>query len=274
MNRCDICLEEECRTRGMEPGSCNCDTCVNIAKCTKVLRPTIRITTKCTQKCDHCCFSCSPTKKKMMTVSTAIKLNTFLFSNKIDIISLMGGEFICNPDWKEIFDILVPGKKYVRLVTNGDWGDHDEVAKFLSKFSNLKVSVSFDRWHTNAHVYHAEKAMILQGIKYNIATEEDVKEDSVVPVGNAELSGSFGFYSSFGTYCSNPDHKYAFLIDEDGKIYKCGFGVWDYAHIDDHIDGSFRARFKEFGMKCEKIFISNCASCYRSYSHSKVKGEW
>ena len=69
-------------------------------------------------------------------------------------------------------------------------------------------------------------------------------EFNLVPIGRAESSG--GLYSMFGCYCQNPKHHYSFLIDEVGKIYKCGFGVWNYADIDDYIDGGFAPRFKEF----------------------------
>ena len=42
-----------------------------------------------------------------------------------------------------------------------------------------------------------------------------------------------------GCYCHNPVRKYAFLIDERGRIYKCSFGLWPYARVTDYLDGSF-----------------------------------
>jgi len=47
MTRCDICITEDCDGNK----KCHCDTCKNIKKCNKVLRPVIRITRKCTQQC-------------------------------------------------------------------------------------------------------------------------------------------------------------------------------------------------------------------------------
>ena len=70
----------------------------------------------------------------------------------------------------------------------------------------------------------------------------------------------------FHNFCSNPEDQYSFLIDEVGKIYKCGFGVWDYADINDYQDGGFAHRFKEFNKKFYDIFISNCSSCISGYN--------
>jgi len=204
----------------------------------------------------------------MMTIETAGRIRLFLDANHIGIITLMGGEFFCNPSWREIFDILVPGMKYVRLVTNGDWATDVSVPDFLKKFKNMKVSISDDRWHTNEHVESAVRLCGEYGINCNTASESETTEDSVVPVGRGELVG-FGFYSMFGTYCSNPEHVYSFMIDEEGNISKCMFGMWVYTHVDEHADGSFAPVFKETGQIFMTTFISNCASCARAYLREK-----
>jgi hypothetical protein len=69
----------------------------------------------------------------------------------------------------------------------------------------------------------------------------------------------------FSCYCQNPKKQYDFLIDEVGKIYKCGFGVWDYADISEYLEGEFAPRFKEFNKLFYDQFISNCSRCIRSY---------
>lgn len=66
-----------------------------------------------------------------------------------------------------------------------------------------------------------------------------------------------------GCYCHNPANKYSFLIDEEGYIYKCPFGVWEYANVSDYLNGGFSVRFKEFNKKFYDIFIISCASCIR-----------
>ena len=54
---------------------------------------------------------------------------------------------------------------------------------------------------------------------------------------------------------------YSFLIDEDGNIYKCGFGVLKYANVSTYIEGGFKARFKDFNKRFYGVFISSCSSC-------------
>ena len=94
-------------------------------------------------------------------------------------------------------------------------------------------------------------------------------EFGLIPVGRAIYS--FGLYSMLGTSCSNPEDNYAFLIDEDGEIYKCGFGVWDYANVNDYLTGGFGERFKQFVKVFNKTFISSCKSCVRGYYNTQGK---
>jgi hypothetical protein len=256
---CDICLDKECKGK-----SCNCDTCKNKLVCYKSLRPTIRITTKCTQACSHCCFECSPKSSKMMTLATAVKINQFLHNNRITQMNLMGGEFFCNPDWFEILSAIlkeIPAGS--RLVSNGDWViNRNETRKLiaLAKTHGLKVSISHDRWHTNANVEAAVKVLTKHGIPCN-STEEEGTNDSMVPVGRAMFD--YSMYSSMMCYCRKPDRMYSFLIDEVGEIYKCAFGAWNYADIDEYLLGGFRRRFKKVNSVFYGQFIASCKSCLR-----------
>ena len=259
---CDICLDKECKASG-GVGSCNCETCAVKDCCPKRLQPTIRITLKCTQSCSHCCFSCSPTKDTHMSIETATKIAKFLKAHEVFSINLMGGEIICNPNWKQILDILIPSVEMARIVSNGDWVEHEnEFAEYISKHNNCYVAISKDQWHTNKNIEAAEQLLIKNDVICKIS---DIKqnESSLVPIGNAEYTS--GVYSMFSCYCHNPEHQYAFLIDEKGDIFKCGFGVWDYAHIDDYQEGGFAERFKEFNKVFYNTFISSCAGCIRGY---------
>lgn len=98
-----------------------------------------------------------------------------------------------------------------------------------------------------------------QGAKYHITEPKEATDSSIVPIGRSFLQGSF--YSMMG--CHNPANKYSFLIDEEGYIYKCPFGVWEYANVSDYLNGGFSVRFKEFNKKFYDIFIISCASCIR-----------
>jgi len=264
MKPCDICLEKECKAKG-GVGTCNCETCAVRKECPKKLSATIRITLKCTQSCSHCCFECSPKMEGHMTVETAKKIANFLVKNEVNSVNLMGGEIFCNPDWREILDIIIPSVNYARIVSNGDWAiAAQDFAEHVSKHPNAYIVISKDQWHTNANIDKAETLIK----KSNVLTKtSDLKESefTLVPVGRAEYSG--GLYSMFGCWCHNPIHQYSFLVDENGSIYKCGFGVWDYAEVDDYLDGGFAARFKEFNKVFYNTFIPSCATCHRSYKY-------
>lgn len=268
MKPCDICLEKECKAKN-GVGTCNCETCAVRKECPRKLSATIRITLKCTQSCSHCCYSCSPKKETHMTIETAKKISTFLIKNEVYQINLMGGEMYCNPDWREILDILVPSVKIARMVTNGDWAvDMPEFAKHVAKYDNCYVMVSKDQWHTNENIEKASK--LLKKNKVLTKTSDLEESDfSVVPIGRSMYS--YGLYSMMGCYCHNPKNQYSFLIDEVGDIFKCGFGVWNYADVDEYIDGGFPARFKEFNKIFYGVFISSCATCIRSHEHSHIE---
>lgn len=277
MNKCEICLEETCLENGKKPGNCNCDKCERIKECYRFLSPTVRITTKCTQKCIHCCFSCSSEENIMMTVDMAQKISKFFKANDIDVVNIMGGEFFCNPDWDKIIHILIEHITYGRLVSNGDWAGSkelsDKVINFLKRHKNLKISISKDRWHTNKYVDKAEELLINNNLQYNIAKEEETTSSSIVPVGRAWYFD--GLYSMFACYCQNPQHKYSFLIDEEGEIYKCSLGAWNYDNITNFLNGGFAKYFKKFNKAFYSGFIPNCKVCYRVYKKNgeEIRGE-
>lgn len=265
MKPCDICLTEECGGKK----SCNCETCKHSKDCYKSLSPTIRITTKCTQKCSHCCFECSPDKNDFMSLETAKQISDFLYNNEIKQCSIMGGEFFCHPNWKEIFDLILPKVNYCRIVTNGDWASNTDTVEFLTKYKNkINVSISEDKWHQNNFTKEAKEQCEKYEINWNIPTAEMGSDEVIVPVGNSKWE-SATLYGMFATYCSNPKRQYSFLIDENGVIYKCGFGVWDYADVKDYIDGGFAERFKEFNKVFYNTFIPNCLRCSRVYLRDK-----
>lgn len=262
MNTCEICIEEECEGKR----NCNCSTCKQQEICPKKLSPTIRITTKCTQSCSHCCYSCSPDKNDFMTIEIATDIKRFLNENEIKRINLMGGEFYCNDNWAEILSILISGLDSCRLVTNGDWAGLKEADEFIyefNKYKNLNISISNDVWHKNKHVNKARDILDENGIIWNLPTDEEVEDRSIVPIGRAQFE--YNWYSSFMTYCSKPERKYSFLIDEKGDIYKCPFGIWKMTDIE---DPDFRGRFKFFNQTFHGQFISNCKSCQRI--HHKI----
>ena len=201
-----------------------------------------------------------------MSVETAKVVAEFLKAHQIFSVNLMGGEICCNPNWREILDLLLPTVEITRIVSNGDWVQVEpEFADYVAKHDNCYVAISKDQWHTNKNIEAAQDVLIKTGVTCKVSDLNE-EEFNLVPVGNAQFE--MGLYSMFGTYCSNPEHQYSFLIDEEGKIYKCAFGVWDYADVHDYREGGFAERFKEFNMKFYDIFIGSCSRCARSYQFS------
>ena len=208
-------------------------------------------------------------------MEVAKKAQQFNNANNIVRAEAMGGEFYLNPDWEEILDLVGNGLEAVRLVTCGDWAANPKIAarviEFLQAHKQFYVALSKDGWHKNEHVDAAEALMKKANIIYQLPKPDEIKDDTIVPVGRGEIM--YGFYSSFGTYCTKPERRYSFLVDEQGEIYKCGFGVWDYDNISRFTEGGFAKRFKEFNTKFYNVFISSCAVCRRSYRRVEMKEE-
>jgi hypothetical protein len=206
-----------------------------------------------------------------MSIQTAKNINEFLINNQIETANIMGGEFFCNPDWEEVIYNLIKGLKSVRLVSNGDWADsmyYSLVVDFLVRNPKIHLSLSLDKWHTNKNIDKAVEYCEQFNINYNVATKDEVTEESIAPIGKSQYD--FNFYSMFGCYCTKPDRKYHFLIDEVGEIYKCTFGIWNYADIYNYKD-DFRERFKEFHGVFYKSFLGNCANCIRGHNRNYLK---
>ena len=268
--RCNICVDPSCK--GKE--NCNCLKCDKHDLCHRELHPTICITRICTQKCEHCCFKCSPNETKVMAFSVARRINQFCHANNIKRINLSSGEFICHPQWWQIMNMLVKGIKKVRIVTNGDWAISDQavnVIEFLETNPQTYIALSNDRWHTNKNVAKATKLLLEAEIPVSIARKEETTDESIVPVGRAEDSWISTHYNMFSRYCSKPSCKYSFLIDEDGEISKCPFGLWKYDNIEEYLNGGFDKRFKDFNIAFYKEFIGSCKECNRIYKNYLLK---
>jgi len=200
-----------------------------------------------------------------MTIATAKTIAKFLKANGITYANIMGGEFWLCRNWERVLGTLIWPLSMVRVVTNGDWAadvkNKDAVIKFFQDHPECHMVISKDRYHTNANTELAVALCDQAEILSRIQDKDDT--DAIVPAGRSEFD--YGFYSTFSCYCHNPDKMYAPLIDETGVIYKCGFGIWDYAHVTDHLSGDFHCVFKGFGLKFNKIFLSNCARCSEAY---------
>ena len=130
----------------------------------------------------------------------------------------------------------------------------------------MDISISNDRWHTNKYVEQVELFLKQNGFMYNIEQPHEATTDSLVPIGRAEWE--YSIYKLMSCYCSNPTKMYSFIIDESGEIYKCPFGVWDYANVSEYLNGGFDEKFKEFNAKFYKLPIMSCGECIRVASRN------
>jgi hypothetical protein len=263
--RCKICIDPKCDGRM----DCNCSTCKKTSECYRVILPTVRITRKCTQSCAHCCFSCSPKAAGHMTVEIAETIARFFKANDIFYANVMGGEFWMCKDWVAVLEALIGPLGTVRVVTNGDWAKGKKTSRAVIDFFQAHpvcyMAITRDTWHTNTYVDQAAAACLEAGIDHRIQCEDD--KEGVVPAGRGEWE--CGFWGTFGCYCHRPDHMYTPLIDEDGRVYRCGFGVWDYTNVGNHLEGNFHMAFKEFGLKFNSVFIGSCRNCVRAFETTK-----
>ena len=207
-----------------------------------------------------------------MSLVKAKEVNEFLINNNISYINIMGGEFFQHPEWFNVVSTLCDGIEVVRIATNGDWVETEgEKVKQLAELYPVVFAISNDRWHTNKNVVAAKEFCSNNNMLHRVATEEQTKEESVVPVGRSEFRCNI--YSSFSRYCGKPNRKYSFLINEEGTISKCLFGAWEYADVSQYLDGGFRERFKEFTGVFYSEFIPNCSTCLRIWNTARRNGD-
>lgn len=76
-----------------------------------------------------------------------------------------------------------------------------------------------------------------------------------------------------GTYCKSPEHRYAFLIDEQGEICRCPFGLLPFSDVFRHQDGGFAPVFRRFGEVFLRTFIPSCAVCARALVDRSFKAD-
>ena len=223
--------------------------------------PIIRITTKCTQSCEHCCFSCSPSQTRQMSVEMAQQISDFLNNHHISTIEIMGGEFICNPNWYSIVETLSKNINSVRLVSNGDWlASSERVIKLLKRNKQIKIAISKDKYHTNQNYVNITKELETANIPYVIQSFE-LNEYGIVPIGRAQ--SYCGFYSYFGCYCKNPKYCSSCLVDEDGDVFYCPFGAWRVGNIQE-VD--IMEYLRDFNSAFDKSLIMSCSQCLRVWS--------
>lgn len=207
-----------------------------------------------------------------MSLSRAKEISQFLQVHEISYANIMGGEVWCHPQWEQTLETLVTNIKTVRIPTNGDWSRDSDLAenvvRFLKKHPQCYLAISNDPYHTNTYINKA--CAICEDHNIKCVLQEEWDEQCIMPMGRSKFEIG-GLYSTFSCYCHNPETMYSFFIDEDGAVYRCSFGVWQYTYVDLHLDGSFFDEFRRIGRAHNKIFIGNCKMCMRAWRHALAK---
>jgi hypothetical protein len=209
-----------------------------------------------------------------MSMAAARATSAFLKAHNIVLIQIMGGEFWMHPRWRQVVSTLVEHALDVRIVTNGDWAARPRTARsvmdFMQEHAQCRLGISRDSWHTNDHVERAAELCAEHGVFCKV---DDPEEDSnklfsgaMVPIGRHRFE-TYGFYGMWGAFCSNPDHRYSFLVNHEGEISKCPFGPWPLGNVSEYAEPeSFYPEFKDFGTRFNKAFVMNCAQCLRAWN--------
>lgn len=269
---CDFCRGKDCGGKR----DCDCASCTLVDECPRFPAPTVRITDKCTQACSHCCFSCSPKGTRMMAADTAGKVAAFCGLIGVRRVNMMGGEFFLNPDWETIARHFVLAGLRVGIVTSGDFVVDKTVVTALVRLSGegrVLIRVSEDSWHHNRNVDRACAALASAGVAFvrqdsGQDTGRGMFDNPVVPLGRSEFD-SGTLFSSMACWCSHPEHHVSFMIDEDGTVSRCPFGLFKVGNVADGEaarDGLIRTI-----KAMDKAFIPSCRTCARIHDDIERK---
>ena len=110
----------------------------------------LQITQKCNLHCAHCFANASGTGTEMSLELIQNKILPQLLKNQVVKITLTGGEPLCNPQIKDIVQLLLDNHIGVSICTNATLIDTAWIA-YLSKYENVHFNVSLDGMRLESH---------------------------------------------------------------------------------------------------------------------------
>lgn len=222
-----------------------------------------RVTRKCDQECEHCAFRSSPSHKKSMSPETCSQLNAWLPHRAV--LNIMGGEFTVLDNYEEIVVNLSRGRKIVRMVTNGSWGNTESgTKKFVLAMKEVTkvcgqvdMAVSNDRWHQSPS---SKAIQLLQEIDLGVSlvlgrswTAEDL-----APIGRAWDNKLATTVDDRSCEC-----MCNMMVTEDGVLSRCPYGYFPWKHFSE----TTWQDAKEYilGWRSEKLSEGmNCHLCMKT----------
>lgn len=172
----------------------------------------IQITDHCNMKCIHCGFSCSPRKKRFMT------MNNFRKAVKMDDESVVigGGEPTLHPLFWEILGYAIGHSQYVWLATNGSQTDTAISLARMAEKGVIGCALSLDHYHDEI------SDRVIEAFKNDKSWSRDDRDlreirdvfYSVKYAGRAKASGVYT--ETDGCICDG------MIADPDGVLFSCG----------------------------------------------------
>ena len=169
----------------------------------------IQITDHCNMKCAHCAFSCSPKKKRFMTLETFEKAIDFIGDDHIDI---GGGEPTLHPQFWAFIGYALGSCDYVWLATNGSQTEITVKLADMARRGIIGCDLSIDFYHDQIDD-RARKAFSNLRSSYNdMRAIRDVSY-TVKKRGRAVRTST---WAEEGCACEG------IMVDPDGDIFTCG----------------------------------------------------
>lgn len=184
-------------------------------------------TWKCNFKCEHCLWSCSPTRKGMVSRSDIIEFVREVSNYDTEFINLLGGETFMHPDIDWQVEYLTGIYSQVRIVTNGTFLFKPIGEEFLERFmgsENIFMVVSDDIFHEKfwPKGFTAEKARrLIQS--YDINVEADNRRMMREPyqyIGRAKKNNIGDPYAD-NSVCFDDEFRFEPCLLPNGDIASC-----------------------------------------------------
>lgn len=169
----------------------------------------IQITDHCNMRCAHCAFSCSPKKKRFMTLETFEKAIDFIGEDHIDI---GGGEPTLHPQFWAFIGYALGSCESIWLATNGSQTETTIKLARMARRGVIACDLSVDFYHDQIDGRAREAFSKLGSSENDMRAIRDVSY-TVKKRGRATKTG---VWAEEGCACDGV------MVDPDGDIFTCG----------------------------------------------------
>lgn len=108
----------------------------NLSEIPEIMNINLELTDQCNEKCVHC-YNGHPTESNFLHYETFIKILEELKRERVNQITLTGGEPLLHPNIKEILELCFYNKMSITLLTNGLLVD----SEMIDLFKRINISM-------------------------------------------------------------------------------------------------------------------------------------